>query len=204
MSNVSVNNAVNFISNTFAKGAASRIVIVKETKMNKGKGANRNPYLGRVFEVVSYGGWVLGTNYAVSVGNAAERSGCEGAEVNTKPTWHVRFNDFFEVSKKDESKFYLQIQRSEQQGQQVVRTYFLDGRIATPAEVDEIKAWLPSRSETMSSTQVAAGVSEDNERHYRLIALENVAVIAQGVKVYQNNALSVSETAAAFAAAAAE
>ena len=46
------------IANEFVKGAASTIVVNKsaDSSMNKGRGANRNPFLGRVIIAKEYCG----------------------------------------------------------------------------------------------------------------------------------------------------
>jgi hypothetical protein len=61
---------------------------------------------GVVTKETTYGGVSLGTNYQKSVDNALGRSGVEN-EYESGKCWHKYFDAFFEVSKKDESKFYL-------------------------------------------------------------------------------------------------
>ena len=63
------------IANEFVKGAASTIVVNKsaDSSMNKGRGANRNPFLGRVIIAKEYCGYVMGTDYATSLENTADR-----------------------------------------------------------------------------------------------------------------------------------
>ena len=69
------------IRSMFAKGACSTIVINKsaDSSMNKGRGANRNPFLGRTEIRKTYSGYVMGTDYSNSLRNTAERMGNEGA-----------------------------------------------------------------------------------------------------------------------------
>ena len=64
---------VNEISNLFRKGCNTTIVIAKncDDLMNKGRGANRNPYVGRLTKVETYGGWCLGVDYSNACQNAA-------------------------------------------------------------------------------------------------------------------------------------
>ena len=65
---------VNEISNLFRKGCNTTIVIAKncDDLMNKGRGANRNPYVGRLTKVETYGGWCLGVlPHIAGYGNAA-------------------------------------------------------------------------------------------------------------------------------------
>jgi hypothetical protein len=177
-------SAVNAISATLKKGAAVQVVMFSETKMNKGNKTNRNPYLGRVMQRTTIGGWSVGTDYENSCNNAAERSGSED-KVETKENWHVRFNDFFNTDKKTGTKFYLQLQRAAKQGHTSDTQYFVDARPATDEEIAEIKVWMPKKKDTMSSTQTEAGVTKENERKYKLIALENIESITQGSFHYQ-------------------
>ena len=108
------------IANEFGKGAASTIVVNKsaDSSMNKGRGENRNPYLGRVMIEKTYTGYVMGTDYSRSLGNTAERMGNEDAEANLKKVWHkpcAEYGEWFSTDKKTESKIYLKLQRNEKQ-----------------------------------------------------------------------------------------
>lgn len=177
--NASEINAVNVLSNSLIKGACVQVVLFKEVDMNKGTKNNRNPFLGRVYERQTMGGWQVGTNYDNSCQNAAERSGSE-AEFSGKPSWHTYYNDFFETDKATHSKFYLQLQRAEKQGNSFSSTIYLDGREITETEYEELKPWLKKKSHNQSSSQVEAGISEDNERMYKVVALRNIESIKQG------------------------
>jgi hypothetical protein len=177
--------SVNAISSSLKKGQTANIITFGEpSKMRKGRGANRNPLAGRVMVMQEFGGFQVGTNYKRSVENAAGRSGNEAAEVKTKKSWHTYFNDFFETDVATRTKYYLQIQWSEKQGTSVNSTYFVDGRIATPAELAIIKEWTPEGEYNMSSTQVEAGVSAENERHYITLSLSKILSIKQGDSRY--------------------
>ena len=179
---------VNNISAMLKKGAAVRITTFKETKMLKGNKANRNPFLGRVFELTTIWGWQAGTSYSNSVNNAIERSNGNGEyEANTNG-WHTRFNDFFETDKATHGKYYLQLQKSTKQVAGKSKEYFLDGRSASAAEIEEIKAWLPKSSSNTPSTQANAGVTDENARQYILIKVEDIYTIQQGNKVYMASA----------------
>ena len=174
---------VNEISNLFRKGCNTTIVIAKncDDLMNKGRGANRNPYTGRLTKVETYGGWCLGVDYSNACQNAAIASGSTATFV-AKETWHKYYNDFFEIDKKTESKFYLKIQVSEMQGSKVDTTYYIDGEpISKDSETfADIKKWFKAKSNTQSSSQIAAGVDAAHERVYKVIKLENVRSITQG------------------------
>jgi hypothetical protein len=176
--------AVEMLSANLKKGASVQVVSYKETKMNKGNKTNRNPYLGRVFERTTIGGWVVGTNYSRSCQNAAERSGSEET-FEAKSSWHVYFNDFFETDKATHTKFYLQLQKSAQTGCKTEKVFYLDGQPATAHEVESISKWIPSKNHNQSSSQVEAGVKEENERNYILLTLDTIESITQGGFTYK-------------------
>lgn len=176
--------AVEALSKSLKKGASVRVTSLKETKMNKGRGANTNPFIGRVMERTTIGGWVVGTNYARSCQNAAERSGSD-EQFEGKSNWHTRYNDFFETDKATGKKFYLQLQKSAKSGCKTEKMYFVDGKPATDAEVKEISVWLPKKNNTQSSSQVEAGINEEYQRDYILVTLSNIDTIEQGEFKYQ-------------------
>lgn len=180
------------ITELFTKGAASIIIqekILTEKEMNKGRGANRNPYFGRVLMRKTFSGYVMGTDYAASVANAATRMGNETSteEVNLKSNWHKplggALGEWFSTDKATESKIYLKLQRNEQQIAHKVETeYYLDGHLATAEEVASIEAWLKKKSSTQSSTQTDLGLNKENEQHFLLPQLDTITYIKQGDK----------------------
>ena len=183
------------IRSMFVKGATCTVVINKsaDSSMNKGRGANRNPFLGRTEIRKTYSGYVMGTDYSNSLRNTAERMGNEGAEPNLKQNWHVAVDEWFSTDRKTMSKFYLKLQRNEKQvACKVVTEYFVDGRAATPQEVCEIEGWLKSRSSTQSSTQVEMGIDKAHEQQFILPALESVTLIKQGNKIWTPCKVKVS------------
>ncbi len=176
------------IANEFGKGAASTIVVNKsaDSSMNKGRGENRNPYLGRVMIEKTYTGYVMGTDYSRSLGNTAERMGNEDAEANLKKVWHkpcAEYGEWFSTDKKTESKIYLKLQRNEKQvGFSTTTVYYLDGRVATADESADIERWMKSKSNTQSSTQIEMGIDREHEQHFILPQLDTVVLIKQGEK----------------------
>ena len=195
---------VNEISNIFKKGCNTTIVIAKncDDLMNKGRGANRNPYLGRLTKVETYGGWCLGVDYSNACQNAAIASGST-ATFEAKESWHKYYNEFFETDKKTESKFYLTIQVSEMQGSKVDTTYYVDGK---PISKDsstfaEVKQWFKTKSSTQSSSQIAAGVDTAHERVYKVIKLENVRSITQGDRHVEYDTETIAKLAEVAATA---
>lgn len=179
------------IANEFSKGVASTIVVNKlaDSAMNKGRGANRNPFLGRVIIAKEYSGYVMGTDYLNSITNTANRMGNEGAEAELKAVWHKPcevFGEWFSTDKKTESKIYLKLQRNEKQvGFKTTTTYYLDGEVATDAERTAIESWLKKKSNNLSSTQVEMGIDKEHEQHFILPQLDTIVTIKQGDKVLE-------------------
>ena len=182
------NEIMALIANEFIKGAASTIVVNKsaDTAMNKGRGANRNPYMGRVIIEKTYSGYVMGTDYESSLENTASRMGNDDAEANLKKVWHkpcAEYGEWFSTDKKTESKVYLKLQRNAKQiGCKTTTTYYLDGNLATDAEVAEIEKWLKKKSDTQSSTQIEMGIDKEHEQYFILPQLETITSIRQGDK----------------------
>lgn len=176
-------SAVEILSKNLKKGASVRVVSFKETTMNKGTKLNRNPFLGRVFERTTIGGWQVGTNYQKSCQNAAERSGSD-KEFKSKPSWHIFYNEFFETDKATHTKFYLQLEKSAKTGCKSEKVYYLDGVQATEDEVKAIEEWLPKSERKQSSSQVDAGINEEYRRDYILVTLANIESIEQGGFTY--------------------
>lgn len=179
-----VMNVMNYVTNTFRKGCGTSITICKDVDMNKGRGADKNPYIGRLTKVETYGGWSIGTDYETSCNNSAERSGSD-AEIETQSVWHTYYNDFFQTDKRTRSKFYLQIQKTESQGTKVDTTYYLDGKEISreSAVFKDAEHWFKVKKHNMPSTQIACGVNAQNERHYKLLSLDNITEIRQGDNV---------------------
>lgn len=179
------------IANVFDKGAASTIVVNKsaDSSMNKGSGVNRNPYLGRTMIVKTYSGYVMGTDYANSLENTADRMGNNEAEAKLKKVWHKPtdvLGEWFSTDKKTESKIYLKLQRNAKQvGFKTTTTYYVDGHEATDDEFAEITAWLKKDSHAQSSTQIEMGIDKEHEQHFILPQLDTITLIKQGDKELQ-------------------
>ena len=184
-----MNEIKNIIATTFTKGTATIITTRKsaDKSMNKGRGTNRNPYIGRVEVITTYSGYVMGTDYSNSVKNIAERLGGVDVVVNTKSSWHVPcavLPEWFATDKKTMTKTYLKIQRSEQMiAHKVTTAYIVDGRSATDSEVAEIKSWLTAKSSgSLSSTQRAVGIDDEHKQEFKLLDLETIVSIKQGAR----------------------
>ena len=176
------------IANEFVKGAASTIVVNKsaDSSMNKGRGVNTNPFMGRVEIEKTYNGFVMGTDYQNSIENTAERMGNE-TDANLKSVWHKPIfgylGEWFSTDKRTESKVYLKLQRNNKQvGFKTTEVYYLDGHVATAEELAEISVWLKKKSHTQSSTQVEMGIDAEHEQYFILPQLETIVSIKQGNK----------------------
>ena len=189
------------IRSMFVSGAASTIVVNRsaDNDMRKGRGANRNPFLGRVMLHKTYSGYVMGTDYANSLRNTAERMGNEGAEPNLKKNWHEpvadkKLGEWFSTDRKTHSKLYLKLQRNNKQvACKVTTEYYLDGKPATEGEVYLIKSWLKEDDNTMSSTQTEMGIDAAHKQHFILPALDTITCIKQGDKVWLRQGFSLTE-----------
>jgi hypothetical protein len=162
---------------------------------SRSKSAMENPFKGRVTIMAAQSGYVLGTSYENSVAGAAVRSGATSdkseVEVKTKKVWHTFYNDFFNVDRATESKYYLKVQASNSQKEKICKDTFiwlLDGKEINPQtyteningeDVPMANFLKPIKEKEMSSTQIEAGVNSDNEQHYFLVALENLTSITQ-------------------------
>jgi hypothetical protein len=176
------------IANEFVKGAACTVVVNKsaDSSMNKGRGVNTNPFMGRVEIEKTYNGFVMGTDYQNSIENTAERMG-NGTDANLKSVWHKPIlgylGEWFSTDKRTESKVYLKLQRNNKQvGFKTTEVYYLDGHVATAEELAEISVWLKKKNHTQSSTQVEMGIDAEHEQYFILPQLETIVSIKQGNK----------------------
>ena len=196
---------MNLIIDTVGRGCGSVVVTEKvadDKDFNKGRGANKNPYLdGRLVVRKVYGGVMMGTDYATSVANAVTKvtgNTTTKEDVNLKPVWHIAFPDsekylysqWFEKkrseAKGEETTAYLKIQRCEEQNSffSVKTSYYLYGKEVTDEKtIEDIEQWKKGASRTQSSTQTEMGLGKANERYYQCISLANLKMIKQGEKV---------------------
>lgn len=166
------------------KGCGTTVVmakVVKFPKTKRGYSLPRPMYMnGVVTKETTYGGVSLGTNYQKSVDNALGRSGVEN-EYESGKCWHKYFDAFFEVSKKDESKFYLQLQWTNKQKPNIKVRFLIDGVEATKEQEEEIRFWSNDPiEEKVNTRQIEQGVKEAEVREYNCIAVENILMIKQG------------------------
>jgi len=193
-SSIAVEEVMDLIATNVKKGVATIVVAEKshDSAMNKGRGENRNPFLGRVIVRKTYSGFALGTDYKKSVENTAKRLGNDEPQVTLRENWHepcALFPEFFSTDKKTKSKVYLKLGRNENQiGYKTTCVYFLDGREATTNEVEEIKRWETKKNHNISSTQLEVGIDAAHEQHFLLPQLDTIVSISCGeltIKVHE-------------------
>ena len=154
-----------------------------------------NPWWGEVQLKKIYGGLLLGTKYSSHVAGAAVRSGAteskSAVEVKTKQSWHTFENRFFEKDRATGEKFYLKIQTSKSTMDSsdfvtISETYIIKGIEYSRKQAEEIlKGFLkPIKPTKPTSTQIEAGVTEDNEIKYYLPNVEDIVEIRQGKYTY--------------------
>ena len=199
------NEIMVLIATEFVKGAASTIVVNKsaDTSMNKGRGANTNPFMGRVMIEKTYSGFVMGTDYQNSIENTAERMGND-AEANLKSVWHKpvggELGEWFSTDKRTEEKIYLKLQRNAKQvAFKTTEVYYVDGHVATEDEMKSLSAWLKKKSHNQSSTQIEMGIDKEHEQYFILPQLETIKSIKQGNKEIKPMELLAEVYAIAYA-----
>lgn len=175
-------SAVEMLTNNLVKGQTATITM-KESDSSNFMNKRGNPYFGKVTKVTTYHGWQVGTNYEKSCNNAAQRSGSE-EKVNLKPSWHTFYNEFFETDKATRTKYYLQVQKSQKMSSYTETSYYMDGK-----QIDKsmLETWLKKSSKEQSSTQIEAGVTAENTRHYNTLTLAKITTIQQGEFQYNIN-----------------
>ena len=167
--------------------------------MLKGRGANRNPFLGRVTIQKTYVGYALGIDYKGSIESASKRMGNENPSAVLKKTWHKptsEYGEWFSTDRKTESKVYLKLGRNAQRLCCSVETiYFVDGHLASDTERKAIEEWLPKRNHTMSSTQREIGLDSDHEQTFILPELSTVVLIKQNEREIRPQSLLAESVA---------
>lgn len=166
---------VNEVSSILKKGQFGYTIITKTTpKMNK----TANPYFGRVEKVSIYKNAMLGCSYTNIVNNRLESEGKERNFTAQAPKGKKFYNSFFYQSEKDENTFYLKIAFYKERSQ-ITSNFLIDGNIATPNQIQEIKNFLPKNS----SSAAHQGLSEENEVKMITVKFENVCTILQGERI---------------------
>lgn len=143
-----------------------------------------NPFVGRVKKVTKYTDAVLGVDYQNAVNNRLARKGYEKDYQSEAPKGKKHYNAFFYQSL-DNEKFYLKI--GIYSNTIIESTYYVDGQIATPQQLAEIKTFLQSKSTNVAKQQ-DAGLTETEQYHIVAPNAQNVLTIQCGQKIiYQRD-----------------
>lgn len=156
------NQFVQYLSEYRGGGQFVNVVMNTEPEMNKGRGANKNPFMGRVRKI-SVANYRFNADYEAGCRAKQKRAGLEPnfkAEAMSGRHWLVR--NKVEKSNKDNT-LYMRLYVAPNDGYKSI--YLLDGKIATPKEVQAIKAWFPKKSH--SQKQLEAGIPIEEQLEVR-------------------------------------
>ena len=163
---------VDYLSNYNAKGRFVSVELLTEPKMNKGRGANTNPLLGRV-EKKSVCRYKFNADYEKALRNKQARLGL-AQDFVSKPmkgkNW--LFKNKIEKSLTDDT-LYMRLYIVPQQ--KVSVTYYVDGRVATDEEIAIIEQWTPKSSGSVK--QLLAGIPIDEQLEVRSPKFESITKI---------------------------
>lgn len=163
---------VDYLSNYNAKGRFVSVELLTEPKMNKGRGANTNPLLGRV-EKKSVCRYKFNADYENALRNKQARLGLPQdfvSEPMKGKNW--LFKNKVEKSLNDDT-LYMRLYLVPEQKVKV--TYYVDGRTATAEEVEVIKQWTPKSSKSFK--QLEHGIPIDEQLEVRSPKFESITKI---------------------------
>ena len=163
---------VDYLSNYNAKGRFVSVELLTEPKMNKGRGANTNPLLGRV-EKKSVCRYKFNADYENALRNKQARLGLPQdfvSEPMKGKNW--LFKNKVEKSLNDDT-LYMRLYLVPEQKVNV--TYYVDGRTATAEEVEVIKQWTPKSSKSFK--QLEHGIPIDEQLEVRSPKFESITKI---------------------------
>ena len=167
---------------SLGKGVMTNVITATIPNMRK----TNNPYIGRVKKMTSYVAVALATSYENGIHTAQEKSGVTADFKAENKSYMHYINDFVLALNSDESKLYLKMQWSQKMlsnGVTKIESYYIvDGRLATEAEVKEIKSFIPDKKP--SQKQLDNGVKLEEIRYYTTTSLDNVLAIKQGSAVW--------------------
>ena len=175
MANFSSNEVINFVNNNIKRNTFG-VVLTTATVPTMRK--TNNPYVGRVTKITKSVNVAFGRDYAEKVNKELAERGLQADFKAAKASGKVRYDDFFDVSD-DGSKFYLRVMFNANSKSEV--SYLVDGRLATAAEVGEIKAFMPSSAP--SAKQMAHGLTSAETIKFVGYLTDNIVSIQQGDRV---------------------
>jgi hypothetical protein len=170
---------VSLLANTKVGGQFINVVMNTEPEMNKGRGANRNPFLGRVRKI-SVANYRFNADYERICRARQVRNGEEPtfvADAISGRHWLVR--NKVEQSNKDNT-LYMRLYVAPNDGYKCI--YLLDGKIATPKEVEQIKEWFPKKSH--SAKQLEAGIPIEEQLEVRSPKFSSLYRVKMGKTKY--------------------
>lgn len=181
-----------FASEIIRKNAMGVEILFKDSvdTLKKGTKNSRSEAYTRFFDEKT-GNWAvtketryinvtLGREYSKSVENRSDTEEKYEVETPKGKAW-VQY-PYLLKSDKDESKLYLRV--FENKNTKRVTTYFVNGKEATPEEVEIIKAHLPEKKYDCKK-QIEFGVAEDNQVTLKDLTLSKIAYIKFGDKKLQ-------------------
>lgn len=168
-------NNISEFANAIVRNAAVSLVTLTIPSMRK----TANPYVGRVQKRTEYSSVVMGRDYEATCTKRgdSEQFGEYKAEKPNGKTW-VLF-PFVLRSDKDPNQQYVRFALNA--NYTAHSTYYVDGRKATDAEVEEIKSFIPPKKPC--AKQAAYGVQ--NEVRVMDVKIENIVELAQGEHVFK-------------------
>lgn len=143
--------------------------------MNKGRGSNLNPYIGRVRKL-SIAQYKFNADYERGCQNRQKRMGLEPsfkAEAMKGKVWLVPNKVEQSV---DGLTNYMRLYVTP--NCKVKVRYMVDNREATAEEIAEIKSWTPKKS--YSKKQFEAGIPEDEQLEVRSPKIESIVYVTMG------------------------
>lgn len=130
----------------------------KECKMNKGGRANSNYLYGRV-EVVEE----MVLNFGISYQQSCEKKSVTGEYANQGLRGGMRYKVYNKVLVNAEGEILIRTYAKQNVQKKV--TYYVDGRLATPSEMDVIKQYEIKSRPFVCANQLAHGITTPTEVH---------------------------------------
>ena len=157
------------INNCTSKGRLVSVTLNTEPKMNKGRGANLNPYYGRVNKV-STASYRFNSDYEQTINNRLKKEGKEANFVAEPMSGRV-WLDINKLECHENGTIYLRLYQNKNACRKSI--YYIDGREATPNEIAEIKKWLTKQ--THPQKQIRHGLT--NLYEVRSPKIDNIVSI---------------------------
>ena len=157
------------INNCTDKGRLVSVTICTMPKMNKGRGANKNPYYGKVFKI-SIASYRFNSDYEQTINNRLKKEGKEPnfvADAMSGRVWLAKNK----IEIHENGTKYLRLYQNKNACRKSI--YYIDGEEATPTEVAEIKKWLTKQSQ--SQKQIRHGLT--NLYEVRSPKIDNIVSI---------------------------